>query len=353
MASVKFIGSAQLQKLSVSIDGKLSQCIFNPLATASAPMVQIVRELSAPTVGSLHNTVIVHIKGGLGNQMFQYAAGLAVARRTGSSLKLDTTWFDAYKNRPFTLRAWHVNEAEATKNELEFFGVYIPENRWMGRARRVRRYLLKRWLVSRIYNQPGHHYDPGIVVQTSPILLNGYFQSELFFSSIADEIRSVFRPREPMSGSSQAMLQTIESTEWPVALHVRRGDYVKNPGAYLVHGITSPDYYRRAIAMIDNLSGGRAHYFVFSDEPAAVLDVLGAMERRTLVSGNADRPWEDVTLMAACCSNVMANSSFSWWGAWLNSHPDKIVIAPRRWFQPDTLLVLNTRDLIPDGWITI
>jgi hypothetical protein len=300
------------------------------------------------------DAVFVRLKGGLGNQMFQYAAGLAVAKRCGCPLKIDPSWFATVANpsdtdRSYMLDAWRVDVPMATVEELAMF----PKRKWRQRNPLLDRALRPRARVGRVYRQPGHHYDPGIAACRPPVLLAGYFQTEAFFADLGTELRATFQPRRPLSENSSRMLRLIEAADWPVALHLRRGDYVASAHINQVHGTCPPDYYRRAVRLLDALSGERAHYFVFSDEPEAVDEVLGDLPRQTIVSGNDDRPWEDMTLMAACRDNIVANSSFSWWGAWLNPGRSKTVIAPRRWFRRDAMLRLNTVDLMPDEWITL
>jgi hypothetical protein len=140
----------------------------------------------------------------------------------------------------------------------------------------------------------------------------------------------------------------------PVSVHVRRGDYLK-PGTAEVHGILDEPYYRQAIGRIDAVLGREADIFVFSDDATAAERVLEFLPKSRLnhVSGDPARPWEDMALMARCRHHVIANSSFSWWGAWLNRSSEKVVIAPRAWFTANELKRVNTADLYPPGWILI
>lgn len=297
-------------------------------------------------------TVYVHLVGGLGNQMFQYAAGLAAACHHNCQLKVDISWYEDQAKRKYLLDRWAVDVQTARKEELAPFA----RERSSFPARALRRFAgsllpFQGWLS---YKQPALHYDPNFFQALPPVLLQGYFQSELFFSSVSSRLRAEFRPREPLSEVSQRVLSQIEAADWPVALHVRRGDYVHDAGTREVHGTCSADYYDLARRLVDGVSGERAHYFIFSDEPENSMDGLRPdFNRLTIVSANDERPWEHLFLMAACRDNIIANSSFSWWSAWLNAHPEKTVIAPRRWFQRQTMLKMSLVDLIPDGWITL
>ncbi len=148
------------------------------------------------------------------------------------------------------------------------------------------------------------------------------------------------------------MLARIEHSRLPVSVHVRRGDYL-NPGTTEFHGVLGEPYYREAVSRIGAALGNGADFFIFSDDPTAAGQVLNFVpkSRLTHVCGDPERPWEDMALMARCQHHVTANSSFSWWGAWLNRSPDKLVVAPRTWFAPTELKKLNTADLYPPGWI--
>ena len=149
-------------------------------------------------------------------------------------------------------------------------------------------------------------------------------------------------------------LRRIETSRLPISVHVRRGDYLK-PGTLEYHGILDQPYYREALARLKAGAGEGAELFVFSDDAVAAEQVLNFVPKSRLVHvrGDQGRPWEDMALMARCRHHVIANSSFSWWGAWLSRSPDKIVVAPRAWFAPAELKKLSTADLYPPGWMLI
>jgi Glycosyl transferase family 11 len=161
-------------------------------------------------------------------------------------------------------------------------------------------------------------------------------------------------PREPFGEAAASTLAHIKAARLPVSVHVRRGDYLK-PGTAEVHGILGEPYYRNALGRLDDAIGHDAELFVFSDDPAAAEQVLSFVPRSRLVHvrGDPARPWEDMALMSHCRHHVTANSSFSWWGAWLNRAPDKIVIAPQAWFTPNQLMTMSTTDLYPSGWLPV
>ena len=302
--------------------------------------------------------ITVSLIGGLGNQMFQYAAGKALAERHGVPLALDISGFRNYALRPFLLGRLLVPEAVTSvhaepvqKPEANFTRV-----KWKGRIDRLlaRAGLPKLAPSLNEYREPHFHYDPAFEALGQQTVLFGYFQSERYFSSIAGNLCDWFSPREPLGDAAAAALQRIETSRLPISVHVRRGDYLK-PGTHEVHGILGESFYRQVFDRLESMVGCEAEFFIFSDDPAAAEQVLGFLPSSRLnhVRGDPERPWEDMALMARCRHHVIANSSFSWWGAWLNRSPDKIVVAPRAWFSPTELSKRNTGDLYPPGWVLL
>jgi hypothetical protein len=296
--------------------------------------------------------------GGLGNQMFQYAAGKALAERHGVPLALDISGFRNYALRPFLLDRLLVPEAIASvragpaeKPEINFVRA-----KWKARIDRLlgKAGLPKLAASPNEYREPHFHYDPVFEALGPRISLFGYFQSERYFNSIAESLRDWFSPREPLGDAAAAALERIEASRLPVSVHVRRGDYLK-PGTHEVHGILGESFYRQVFNRLESIIGREAEIFIFSDDPAAAEQVLDFIpgSRLNHVRGDPERPWEDMALMARCRHHVIANSSFSWWGAWLNPSPDKIVVAPRAWFAATDSSKRNTGDLYPPSWILV
>jgi hypothetical protein len=299
----------------------------------------------------------VSLIGGLGNQMFQYAAGKALAERHGVRLALDLSGFRDYALRPFLLDRLRVPEAVASPEQADA----IPkaaENfvraKWKGRFDRLfgMAGLPKLATSPQEYREPHFHYDPAFGALGPRTSLFGYFQSECYFCSIGAGLRDWFALREPFGAAAEDVLDRIEHSPLPISVHVRRGDYL-NPGTAEFHGILGELYYRQALDRLEAAIGQEAELFVFSDDAPAAQQVLRFVPKSRLfhVRGDPERPWEDMALMARCRHHVIANSSFSWWGAWLNRSPDKMVVAPRAWFAPAELKKLNTADLYPPGWI--
>lgn len=289
--------------------------------------------------------IAARLIGGLGNQMFQYAAGRSLALRHGCELRLDTSDFVGYSlHQGFELSS--VFGIECRQNDP------LKQGRLLSWQRnRITRRLLKLWPSLQIgglsvVNEPHFHYWPGWLKLGSPAYLAGYWQSELYFNDFADQIRKDFQFIKPLDPISAEIADEIHAGV-SVSVHVRRGDYVTNSKNTAVYGLCEPSYYANAIEyMTDRL--GPIRLFVFSDdiEWARANLPLGA-HSNTFVSHNKGvDSWRDMQLMCMCQHNIIANSSFSWWGAWLNVSKNKIVVAPKKWFANDN----DTKNLFPNGW---
>jgi Glycosyl transferase family 11 len=289
--------------------------------------------------------------------MFQYAAGKALAERHGVPLALDISGFKNYALRSYLLDHLLIPETAASTVEVEPAGqpeAKFARARWKARIDRALGKAGLPKLKQRLdeYREPHFHYDSAFETLGSKTALFGYFQSERYFSSIAGDLRNWFVPREALGEAAAVALKQIEASRLPVSIHVRRGDYLK-PGTIEYHGVLGEPYYREALAHLEAWISREAELFVFSDDAEAAEQVLSFVPKSRLVHvhGDPDRPWEDMALMARCRHHVIANSSFSWWGAWLNPSSDKIVLAPRAWFSPAELNKKSTRDLYPPSWI--
>lgn len=301
----------------------------------------------------------VSLFGGLGNQMFQYAAGKALAKRHGVKLEFDLSGFRVDRLRSFLLDRLQVPETMSERDEAS---ASVKTAGYFFRARRRERINRVLALIGlprlhsspNTYREPHFHFDHSFETLGSHTELFGYFQSERYFSSIADEIRCYFEPRESLGTEARVTAAKIAESALPVSVHVRRGDYLQSTTAS-VHGVLDENYYRKALAVLGDCVGHSPDLFVFSDDRDAAAQVLNFVPpaRVTYVQGDPNRPWEDMALIARCRHHLIANSSFSWWGAWLNQSRDKIVIAPRSWFTQKGLLTRDTRDLYPPGWVQL
>jgi len=281
--------------------------------------------------------IIVTLIGGLGNQMFQYAAGRALALRRGVALELDDGWLR--KTQPNVI---------ARTYELDCFPIDAKVRTVYPRTR-VRRVCEFLHLAPPVWReQQDYRFDPRTLDLPGRIRLVGYWPSERYFADQEAQIRRDFELAEPSDERNQATAQKIQGTN-AVAIHVRRGDYVDNPSTKSFHGLLSLDYYRTAVnRIIEEVRD--PHFFVFSDDPDWCRNNLEVGTETTYVDQNGGRGASDLWLMSQCKHNIIANSSFSWWGAWLNRGREKIVIAPARWVaDPST----DTSDVIPAGWIRL
>ena len=288
--------------------------------------------------------VIVQLVGGLGNQFFQYATGRAVAHRNRTPLKLDISAFDQDPLRSYRLHHFNIVESIATPDEVAHL-TKRGSGIWKRISRRVERYLLPPYRRS-VFAQRFDHFDPDILRLRGNVYLIGYWQSEKYFKDIAHIIRQDFTFRHTPDTENQKLARIIANTN-SVSLHIRRGDYVSNPITYQYHGVCSLDYYRAAVARLTQ-TVKRPHFFVFSDDMEWAQQNLKPDYPVTYVTHNGvERDYEDLRLMSQCKHHIIANSAFSWWGAWLCTRPGKLVIAPRKWFNKADC---DTSDLIPASW---
>ena len=303
-----------------------------------------------------NGTVVIRLVGGLGNQMFQYAAALGLAVRQDRALKMEVSAFAAYKNRSYQLDCLKVPQNLYTGAPL-----FQPaSNSIAARAiRRIKREVFKGYVFKGgtfrkgVYCEPHFHFDPAFFqLSGAEILLNGYFQSPRYFESVAQLLRERFQPVAPLSVTAADWAAKIAASPCSVSLHVRRGDYLQAPYSAL-HDVLDRSYYDRAVNLVQRLAAERVEFFLFSDEPDFIAEAFADLPGAHGVRSDPGTCWEDMFLMARCRHHIIANSSYSWWGAWLNPAGDRCVIAPARWFTPDKLAACNVLDLYPDNWILL
>lgn len=295
----------------------------------------------------MNGTVTVRLVGGLGNQMFQYAASLGLAERQGRSLKLDLSAFQAYKAWPYQLDRLNVPQDLYTGPPLAG-----PASQSL--LARITRKLRGGYRFREgVYREPHFHFDPNIfALSGDEILLDGYFQSPRYFEAVSGLLRQRFVPIAPLTPIAAAWSEEIAASRCSVSIHVRRGDYL-SVSASTAHVALDRGYYRRAASLMTALLGSDCDFFLFSDDPDFVAHAFADLPRATVVRSDERAPWEDMFLMARCQHNIIANSSYSWWGAWLNTHDGRRVIAPARWFAPAKLASTNVLDMFPEDWILL
>jgi hypothetical protein len=272
--------------------------------------------------------ILVKLTGGLGNQLFQYSLGRRLSIEHNEPLFIDTSWYATQSLRSYRLTHFNIQAEQATSTQIRRF---TSKNVF---------YRLQRVLINRFLPEARHWhtlrektsfvFDETIVKHTGNLLLRGYWQNHRYFAPVADIIRDDLTIIPSPSPPNQQMLDHITSVN-AVSLHIRRGDYVHNPHTNAVHGLIPLDYYHRASSLIAEQIE-HPHFFIFSDEPVWAVKNLDLSYNTTIVDINdVNTDYEDLRLMMQCKHHIIANSSFSWWGAWLAPSVDKIVITPSRW----------------------
>ena len=281
--------------------------------------------------------IIVRLQGGLGNQMFQYATGLALAMRRDVPLKIDLSLMAVDPKRSYELHRFQIDTPLTSTWDRWRIGQSIrPERRWLA-AMMGFRYVRDR--------EQG--YDESIRHAGRQVLLDGYWQSGKYFAGLEPVLRRRFTFRDAPDADNAAMLRTIAAGP-SVAVHVRRGDYVSDPQTAATLRPCGVEYYRWAFENMAAAAAG-TRYFVFSDDPDWARQNVHPPGETTYVSHNTGRQdHEDFRLMKHCRHFIIANSSFSWWAAWLGEALDKHVIAPRPWFATPHG---SEADLVPLSWI--
>lgn len=304
--------------------------------------------------------IISRLSGGLGNQMFQYATGRALSVLHNTEIKLDVSWYEDIRPgttpRRYQLDIFNITAPLAHKKDIKPF----QKESHFEFIRNIKSLFLVFGIGHRkIYREKHYHFDPKLPKLVPPLYLEGYFQSPKYFENISKIIQKEFTLKKGLNGEAKKIAEQIKNREC-VSLHVRRADYVSNKSTNQFHGTCTPEYYRKAIETLlekfntqDPANSKKLQFFIFSDDTDWVkqnIKIPGSEANIHYVSDLGFTDYEELTLMSHCKHNVIANSSFSWWGAWLNPNPGKIVIAPKRWFANPKI---NTGDLMPADWIRI
>ena len=290
--------------------------------------------------------IITMLVGGLGNQMFQYAAARRLSVKRGSPLKLDDSIYrtDQAGLTPYKyeLGCFRLGSKMANKMDIILAGIG-------GGPVSVIVQLLPLNRIITMIREKHFHFDPEILEAPDNIYMKGHWVSYKYFQDVEDLIRREFTFISPQTGIRKQLSDHISSSE-SVGLHIRRGDYVSDKRANQVHGVCGLGYYAEAVSMISARTRS-PYFFVFSDDIEwAKRNMRIDHPVKYVESDIKDNASEDMRLMSQCKHNIIANSTYSWWGAWLNSNPDKIVIAPKKWFNNKKA---DTGDLFPEDWVKI
>lgn len=262
---------------------------------------------------------IIKIQGGLGNQMFQYAYGRNL-EISGKKVIFDTSFFDGGKAKIDTARNF----------KLDKFAI------------ETRSPFLEKRNISKTYINR--------IKRRLRLKVEEFFQSEKYFKGIEETIRKEFTLKNPLNDATRGWLEQIKNSRTSVSLHIRRGDYVSEARTNAYHGVCGLDYYQKAYEVIKTKTNSPLDIFVFSDDIEWVEENLKLPAVMYFVSNSSIPDYEEMFLMSTCNNHIIANSSFSWWGAWLDPNPDKIIIAPKKWFANDRQ---SSEEIVPSTWIKI
>ena len=280
-------------------------------------------------------SIKLKLTGGLGNQMFQFAAGYSIARTKKTELNLDLKWF----NRRNLHNGFELDNV---------FNIYSKVN-FLNKPFSFKKFNLKEFFTKidktyKTFDEPHFHYTPEITNVPNHCFLRGYWQSEMYFKEFTNEISSIFTFNKPLNEENYKIAQDIINSK-SVSMHVRRGDFLLERNKK--HQVDLSTYYSNAIKEVSkNYSNPK--FFIFTDD-------LDWIHKNNLIKSNyvfvninqKINSFLDMQLMSLCKVNIIANSSFSWWGAWLNNNIDKTIFAPKDWFSDKSI---NTESLIPKTW---
>lgn len=266
--------------------------------------------------------IIVRIVGGLGNQMFQYAYAKALQQK-GFDVRIDISKFKTYKLHG----GYHLDDYSIDLKTSGFIPTFLS--------------LIK---IKKNIKEKSLLFDENLLKLSGNEFVKGYFQTEKYFTEIRAILLNQFVIKQELCNSTLSYSKKIKEHLNSCSIHIRRGDFISNQEANSVHGTCDLNYYKKATALI-NTKYTNTHFFVFSDDIAWTktnlkIDNVTYVDHKTI-------PHEDIHLMSLCKNNITANSSFSWWGAWLNKNEDKIIIAPKKWY------INKENETVCKNWIQI
>ena len=285
-----------------------------------------------------NNVVLVQLHGGLGNQMFQAAAGIALSRRLGLPLAFDLSRFRGKAHKAYALSPFEIR-AEIRQPAPPSF-LTRAGRAWRRAFSKPLSHVPVDWQGA-VYREPHFHYDPCFEALAGPVLLQGYFQSPRYFAGHEHAIRKAFDASKAVSQKAHALARSIAGQS-SLAVHVRRGDMAGDPKMAAVHGTLGHEYYDAAVERVRE-TDRHVRIFLFSDD-------AGEAERYAKRYGGkalrGESALDDLWLMCQCTHHVIANSSFSWWSAFLDPREGGLRIAPKLWFAPGEIQNVIVSDLL-------
>ncbi len=280
--------------------------------------------------------ITVRLEGGLGNQLFQYALGRTLALKHKTKLLLDLGFYQGNTDRSFQLDSFAIHASIASVSELK---------KSLSVTSKVLD-IFKPRFMKRIVREAGAFvFDPNILSLSDEKYLIGHWQNEHYFKEIEDTLRKELTLSTRPGETTNRWLERIRSKR-SASLHVRRSDYLTNEKFHATYQTLSPSYYAQAMKHIAGHTPDTI-FFVFSDDINWAKENITSSYPLEFVSSKDTSAAEDLTLMSLCQNNIIANSSFSWWAAWLNRNTNKIVIAPKQWLKDSRY---NTSEIVPRNW---
>ncbi len=292
----------------------------------------------------------VALNGGLGNQLFQYAAAKALSKKQNTDLVFDLI--------PLYSKLQIQNKATFRRYELDVFSIHAKANKPLLTNKYSYPVAKAHYFFHKFQNKIRYNYykekslafDNKLLNQPDNTYLDGHFQTEKYFKDIEDIIREELVFKTTLTAINLSWKQKIQACT-SVSIHIRRSDYILLQKNLNKHGATSLDYYRDAINFISQKIN-QPNFFIFTDDIAWTKENFKIEFPFEIIDNNntPESGYIDMQLMSLCKHNIIANSTFSWWAAWLNNNKEKIVIAPQNWFVDKSL---NSSDIIPDSWIKL
>ncbi len=287
--------------------------------------------------------------GGLGNQMFQYAAGRCLSHLHKTNLQMDLSFLnknsmEGITKRKFGLDCFELNLKEANESDIAGYKKKMG-NKYIRTFQRKLPILFD----SVYFAESGSTFHKEFYNLPAKVYLEGYWQCEKYFLPVEEVIQKDFCFKKALDAKNENLMSKIKNSV-SVSLHVRRGDYISASHTSNIYAPCSAEYYNSAVEIIAS-KVSNIELFIFSDEIHWCKENLKFSWQVNYIDNNSNKNnYIDMQLMSACKHNVIANSSFSWWAAWLNNNPNKIIIAPAKWYSASHL---SDSDLIPDKWLRI
>ena len=293
--------------------------------------------------------IVVKLSGGLGNQLFQYSLGRYLSLKYNTELKFDVQ-FDAnslnFSARSLGLSKFNITLNIASKEEILKYKFFRT-----GYLSRIERKLIQFFpsINKKIFvEKPFEIFNKELFTRDCYVL--GYWQSEYYFRSIENVIRNDLQINFELGDVNKDIFNEISNSE-SVSIHIRRGDYITINGNSKIYSLCSLEYYNDAIAFLKSKFGSSVFY-IFSDDIAWAKEIfLGDIFK--IIDNNLENPHVDLFLMSLCKHNIIANSSFSWWAAWLNCNKNKVIVSPREWYVDKSLNKKAISSLILENWVLI